>query len=513
MNKRIVLLIIFLFISSVSFSQKKYWIYFTDKGKDTVSETNISPATIENRKKLGLPVYQFSDLPVNKQYIKHLTSSNISIENQSRWLNAVSAFLTSQQLIKVKEFSFVKEVTPVNSGVIISSVIMPESNVQMDLPLLQIEAEVFINNNLSGKNITIGIIDGGFLQADKHRPLKHIFDKKQFKMARDYVNPGKEHFFSGYETFIDWHGTSVWSMIAGIDSAENIRYGLATDADFYLARTDHGKKEFRGEEDYWIEAVEWMDSVGVRIINTSLGYSSSFDDPEDNYHPAEMNGRTTAIAKAAQIAVDEKGLLIIVSAGNEGNDINWQVLSTPADAEGVFSIGSTTFDTWQKASYSAIGPDFLDYVKPDVACYSLHGTSFSAPVITGIAACILQFNPGFSNREIMRIIEQSGHLYPFNNNYIGYGVPSTKKIMKILTGNEVGRNVNYISSLDKIVKIESNKEDYATVFHKKDAKNVILQQSIKAENGYFNIKQLEGVQRTTFSTKERLIEIAWISDL
>ncbi len=489
----------------------KYWIYFTDKGTQLPTISNVSTETIENRKLLNLPLLQMSDVPVFKPYLDSLKQLNIEPTTTSKWLNAVTARLAYHEKKILQSLSFVSKIKLIrkNYGGTIAS-LMDSSTLTYDFALQQINADAVTQAGLNGSGIAIGIIDGGFLDAPKNKLLQHVFDSNQFLQARDFVNPAKEDFFKNAESSIDWHGTSVWTNIAGYDSIDDIQYGLATDATFYLARTDHGRNEFREEEDYWVAALEWMDSLGVRIINSSLGYSIDFDDPEENYQVTQMDGHTSTVAKAAQIAADEKGMLIIVSAGNEGNVASWQVVSTPADAAGVLAVGAT--DSWgMKAGYSALGPKFLPYLKPDVACYSLFGTSFSAPVITGLAACILQQSDTLSNYQIIDLIKKSSHLQAMPNNYLGFGIPDANGIMNYLHNDTVAEaKVITIKASKRYVDLQ-HERDKLVVFHKTSDLWVKGQQLLQREEekSFFHIKNIAKAQQSTVTDGENIWEIIW----
>lgn len=489
----------------------KYWIYFTDKGTQSPSISNVSTRTIENRKLLNLPLLQMSDVPVFKPYLDSLKQFNINTTTTSKWLNAVAATLDYREKEILQSISFISKIELIrknNGGTIASNV--DSSTLTYDFALQQINAEAITRAGLNGEGTVVGIIDGGFLDAPNNKLLQHVFDNNQFLLARDFVNPGKEEFFKHAESSIDWHGTSVWTNIAGYDSIDHIQYGLATNAKFYLARTDHGKNEFREEEDYWVAALEWMDSLGVRIINSSLGYSIDFDDPEEDYQVQQMDGHTSTVAKAAQVAADEKGMLIIVSAGNEGNVSSWQVVSTPADAAGVLSVGAT--DSWGlKAGYSALGPKFLPYLKPDVACYSLFGTSFSAPVITGLAACILQQNDTLSNYQIIDLIKKSAHLKFKPNNYLGFGVPNATTIMKYLQKEPItAAKVINIKASKNWVDLQHEREKLV-VFHKTSDHWVKGQQLLQKDEGkdFFRVKNIAKAKQSTVTDGENIWEIIW----
>jgi hypothetical protein len=205
--------------------------------------------------------------------------------------------------------------------------------------LTQIGGREFIASGLTGKDVKVGVIDVGFYGLTTNRTLRHLLQEDRIKDVKDFITPSRTEHFNENETHSDYHGAEVLQMLTGYDPDRKMQYGLATGAHFYLARTDHGIREARTEEDNWIAAVERLDSLGVRLINTSLGYALGFTNPKENYKPSEMDGRTSKISRAAQVAVEEKGMLIVVSAGNEGDDARWRVVSTPADAQGVLSVG------------------------------------------------------------------------------------------------------------------------------------------------------------------------------
>ncbi len=426
-----------------TYSQTKYWIFLKDK--DLTTKPSISEKCKTNRQLLGISTNQFTDLPVNQKYISSLKNLDIQLIHQSRWLNAISATLTPSDIQKLKKLDFVQNIQPLDRDLVISKIVQNQDDkeLRVDYAMKQIGVEGFINSALTGRGITIGVIDAGFYGATDSPALMHLTEKNQILGIRDYINPQKVNHYTVQESYSDFHGTEVLSAITGKDTRENVLFGAAPDATFYLARTDSGNREFRGEEDNWIAAMEWMDSLGVRLINTSLGYAKGFSNPKENYRPDQMDGKTSVISKAARMAIEEKGMNIVVSAGNEGDDRDWRIVSTPADVDGVIAVGATN-DAGLKMSYSSIGPEFLAYTKPDVSCYSLFGTSLAAPVITGFVACLMQYKPNLTNKEIKKILEESSSLYPFTNNYIGFGVPNATKALGLANGNEINRNTRKI---------------------------------------------------------------------
>ncbi|GAB3171516.1 S8 family serine peptidase [Telluribacter humicola] len=503
------LLGILLFLPLFLSAQPKYWIYLKDK--NAADQPAISETTMQNRKMLGLALFDETDLPVQAAYEKELTQTSVTIINRSKWLNAVSATLTPEQAFRVSKLPFVTDVVPMTSGFYIART-QPVDKAQLAPVMAQVQSEAFLQSGYTGKGVTIGVIDAGFYGADSSYALRDIFTGKRILGIRDYVKRDRPAslLYTTAESFSDVHGTEVMAAIGGMDKNDNIQYGMAMDAKFYLARTDYSLREWRGEEDNWIAAMEWMDSLGVRLINTSLGYARGFSDPKENYETKQMDGKTSAISRAAQMASDKKGMLIIVSAGNEGEDKNWRIISTPADAKGVLSIGATNQRLWNKIGYSSVGPEFLPYLKPNVSCFSLYGTSLSAPVITGFAACLMQAHPELNNKELMELIEKSAHLYPYGNNYVGYGVPMATRALALAKAPYMPSNGTTVKASGKNIDVPVNtSENMAVVYRKKNKKDVITQQVARVQNGVVSLKRQNGEEYTTIDLKDQVIEVAW----
>lgn len=506
---RVYFFITLFFVSTIASGQSKYWIYLKDKNLS--DQPAISDVTIKNRQKLGLPLYDNTDLPVNRANIEKLTTQSVRIVHRSKWLNAVSAVMTSRQADAIRGMDCVADVVPMNSDFFIAK--LPASERAIMAPVMeQVQSGAFTNAGLSGSGVTIGVIDAGFYGADSSVSLAHVFSNDRILGIKDYVKPDvpAELLFSMAESYSDMHGSEVMNSISGIDKSEHVQYGMAINASFYLARTDYSLREWRGEEDNWIAAMEWMDSLGVRLINTSLGYAKGFTDPNDNYSPSQMDGKTSAISRAAQMAADKKGMLLVISAGNEGDDKSWKLLSTPADAQGVLTVGATNQRFWNKIGYSSIGPEFLPYLKPNVSCFSLYGTSLSAPVITGFAACLMEADPSMNSKDLIAVIEKSAHLYPYGNNYVGYGVPLASRALSLMKKPNASRPGQSIKASGRTVIVPVNTtENMLAIYRKRNSKDVISQQLAKVENGLVTIRKQSGEKFTTIDLKDRAIEVIW----
>lgn len=510
--KNITITFLLFVFSAPVFSQGKFWVTFTDKDTDNYKyQEHLSPKAIANRKLLNIPLYQTSDVPVNKVYVDSLKSLGFTVINRSKWLNSVT-IQAPADTANLKKLSFVKEISPVNANLKIAS-----NNIELDtkqflLCINQMKADVFLNQGITGDGVTVGIIDAGFYNAHVDPFLKHLFDEGKILGQRDFISPDRTDIITTAATGADTHGQRVLQNVAGYYQDLGMQMGLGVNAQFYLARTENGEKEHRGEEDDWIRALEWMDSLGVRLVNTSLGYAINMDDPADNYLPTQMDGKTARITKAAQIASDEKGMLLVISAGNEGDNAKWRIISAPADAEGVISVGATKGTSSEKIGYSSIGPEYLSYMKPNVSCFSAQGTSFSAPAIAGFAACIMQMDSTLTNKEIKDIIEKSSSIYPYGNNYIGYGIPQADRAMALVASQDADFGAKQVKVTGKkyVIKDEDAVDSQkAVLFHKKNDKVVSEQEEKDFRRGKIKVVRKPGISRTTVSFRDKVVEVIW----
>jgi subtilisin family serine protease len=293
-------------------------------------------------------------------------------------------------------------------------------------------------NELRGQNMQIAVIDAGFFGYKTTTGFQHIFLDNRIKGVKDFVA------HDGEVNSDHSHGMQVFSIIGG--EIENRFMGTAPKAEFLLLRSEDATTDIYGfqseylvEEDNWIAAAEYADSLGTDIINTSLGYTT-FNFPEQNHSYEDMNGSATRISKAAEIAA-KKGMIVVVSAGNEGAG-PWRYINAPADAKNILAVGAVN-TSLIRSSFSSIGPTADNRIKPDVMSIgqgtiflspnntiaSGNGTSYAAPVIAGLTACLWQGARDKTNYEIMDAIRQSSDKSANPNNTYGYGIPDFKKAL------------------------------------------------------------------------------------
>jgi subtilisin family serine protease len=373
--------------------------------------------------------------------------------------------------------------------------------------LEQIGAQQIIDKGLTGKGVKVGIIDGGFLRADEHPSLLHHFKEKRVMYYKDFVTPSISP-YTGSGHFYDQHGTKVWELIGGVHSGKKVQYGLATKALFYIARTDHATFEKREEEKYLIQALSKMIEQGVQIINISLGYTNGYSRKSENYLPEQMDGKSSWITRSIDSVLLIHDVLIIVSAGNEG-DRKWVTLSAPADSRNVLTVGASKFGETEEMSYSSRGLDSLGYPKPDLLAYSAMGTSYSAPILTGLAACMLEYDSLLSPIEIKDLLIKSSNLFPYPNNYAGNGIPSSKKLLSLLE-KKVTEALLTIHAKNDALKIAlvDEKKSKATLYHKVGW-TVLMKESVWSKSGALKVRRFNKCQQTTIVLKNEVTEIFW----
>lgn len=417
--------------SLTAFSQKnRYVVYFTDKDNNPYSidapEEFLSQRAIFRRDKFGIPVVQ-EDLPVNPHYIDSLQKKGIEIHFTSRWFNLVLIEATAEEVALADDISIVDTIIYVAPGEKLRS-----SRIKMNYDILNAteqqntfhNIDVMHQNNLKGEGVWVAVMDGGFTGVNTVNGFQHIYDNNRLILAKNYVeNDSNVYQYSS-------HGTKVLSLISAYIEGEYI--SGAPDATIGLFVTEDVSSEYRIEEYNWLFAAETADSAGFDIINTSLGYST-FDDPLMSYEYKDMDGLTTIISRASNMAT-ARGILTITSAGNEGNG-TWKYITAPADAFGNISVGAVDFNG-NKAAFSSVGPSADGRIKPEIAAVGVgvavisstgsittgSGTSFAAPIATSMMAGIIQQFPDLTILGLRSLAFEWASQTNSPNNLLGYGV-------------------------------------------------------------------------------------------
>lgn len=452
-----VLLLAYTMLSFGVSAQKasRYMVYLTDKKespyKITKPEAFLTKRAIERRARYNIDITE-RDLPVSPKYVEQIKKAGAKVWYTSRWLNAVVVEAEESVLDKVKSFDFVKpevellikrkgkvgEVKPARRE--LAKRMTAESKIEKEEDygkainqIKMLEAEKMHQNGFKGKGMLIGVFDAGFVNVDTAACFAHLFEQGRVLNTYSFVNNCEYVYGEGS------HGTQVLSTIAAYLPGEMI--GTAPEASFVLFQTEDGATENRIEEANWLIAAERADSLGVDVINSSLGYTT-FDEKSMNYSYDMLDGKTALITKAA-INAARVGILVVTSAGNEGGS-SWQYISAPADADSILTIGAVNARE-DYASFSSTGPTADGRVKPDVCAKGLgatvsypsgfigisHGTSFSSPIMCGFVASFWQGNAELNNQEIIDIIRKSATQAENPDSLLGYGIPKYEAAQKL----------------------------------------------------------------------------------
>ena len=417
----------------------EYYPYSIDKPEDFLTKR-----ALERRERQGISINE-SDLPVNPDYVSRL-DKEVDLYFTSKWMNAALIQADSADVADLIQFDFVDSVALIAEGSKLRQTLTPFeiSDPFEDPPAVQVssalqnailQTDVMLEDGLDGSTMRIAVLDGGFRGVNRFVPFAHIWENNKVVGMKDFVGNSGNVFKYGE------HGTSVLSTIVG--KYQDLFVGTAPEAELILCVTEEGGSEDRVEEFNGLLGAEYADSLGADVINVSLGYKN-FDIKEHNYRYEDLDGQTAVVSIAMSMAV-KKGMVVVVSAGNDGDNppTGWRHISPPADAIDVLSVGSINPDfSW--TPFSSLGPAADGRIKPDVCAMGFgtavvkgngnieigFGTSYASPQIAGMAASLWQANPDWSNYEVMDALRQAGHQAHKPDSLLGYGVPSYAYINK-----------------------------------------------------------------------------------
>lgn len=411
----------------------QYWVVLRDKaGQKFAPGTYFTTQAQARRQRQHLPACDSTDFPVRPDYVAGIRRGVDSVMFVSRWFNAVACRATAAQAARLRQLPGVRSVEVLPAAPLLPAARTPlgaGGSMQLsvaDRQLARRQTESLGENefqraHLAGQGVRIAIFDVGFNAADRHVAFAHLRQRKAIVGTYDFLKNSPSVYQGGS------HGTEVLSCIAG-QLPDSTYLGLAPKAEFLLARTEQMYRERYAEEIAWLAAAEWADRNGADIINSSLGYTTR------RYFPEQMNGRTSLVARAAELAV-RKGILVVNAAGNDGDDAQWCTVGTPADGDSVLAVGGLDPDTYLHIDFSSYGPTADKRLKPNVAAFGTvlaaapggyvrtQGTSFSSPLMAGFAACVLQQQRNLPVMELFRKLQQAGSLYPYFDYAHGYGQP------------------------------------------------------------------------------------------
>lgn len=478
---RKILTICFLLITCFLTAQEFVLIKFNDKPSAATYLSNptsmLSQKALDRRAKYNIEL-NMQDVPVEQSYIVQVEALGIQPVVISKWFNGIFAEVNETQMAQVEGLSFVQGIetfvkdpgAPKNKSQLVQDKFTVEDSEtdfvygNTEAQVTQLKLDYLHELGFTGQGITIAVLDAGFPGVDVVSGFAYLRNNGKIKGGYNFVDD--DSFFYTRGT----HGTMVLSTMGGY--IENQYVGTAIDADYYLFITEKTEEEIPQEEVWWIAAAERADSIGVDVINTSLGYNE-FDDGRYNYTYEHMDGQTAFITRGAQIAA-EKGIMVVNSAGNSGND-EWHYITAPADGIDVFTIGSVN-GNGQSSGFSSYGPTADGRIKPDVSARgssayiirpngdidSGSGTSFSSPIMAGAMACIIQAFPGIHPTIMRQKVRQSANHFNNPTNQMGYGIPNFEDayndLLSVSDASLENEITIYPNPTNGLVNIQSGKE-------------------------------------------------------
>ncbi|WPP49561.1 S8 family serine peptidase [Catalinimonas niigatensis] len=430
--------------------ESQYVVFFTDK--DTLAydldrpEEFLSSRAIERRSRQNITL-TYADIPVKEAYLNQLRSMGAEVYYKTRWLNGALIEVSPEELESITAQDFVigsELVKPRGrgsrrkSGSSFGSTKSARVQQEPLEQLLNIEQNDMLGidemheDGFNGSGLLVAVFDGGFRGVDTVSYFQHLYEDGRMLPGYDFVGNSTDVYNYGQ------HGTEALSCIGAY--IPNVLEAGAYGAEFMLCVTEETSSEYRIEEYNWLFAAEFADSTGADIISTSLGYTT-FNDSAMDYSYEDLDGQTAVITRAVDAATD-RGIICVISAGNEGSG-SWRYVSPPADAQDVLAVGAVSTNR-DKVSFSSYGPSADGRVKPDVSALGLqtvvvdasgnvttsNGTSFAAPLIAGFVAGVWQAFPDATNLEIMEKVRLSGDKAITPNNETGYGIPDYERLME-----------------------------------------------------------------------------------
>lgn len=441
-NLALLLALLFFFAKDISAQVNRYVVYFPDKKDSPYSVEQpgdyLSQKAIDRRVKSGYQITE-EDFPVNPNYLDSLVKYNAKPYYTSRWFNAAIVQVDQGIIDELDGKSFVAGLEYVAPGIQYSEnpsapntsyVANEPSGSDTSAPQLNmILVNSMHDDGYTGEGLWVAVLDAGFSGANESAVFKDLFEEGRIIDTEDFVSRGKDVF-----KYVD-HGTKVLSCLAANYNDQVVGTGYGVNVSLYVTGDDvQFSDEFRIEEFNWVLAAEKADSAGVDIISSSLGYNT-FEDPSMDYTTAQLDGKTAIVTIGAEKA-SERGILVVSSAGNSGND-PWELVTFPADGSNVLSVGGVDLSK-NRSSFSSLGPTADNRIKPDVSALATgtvvvsgsgsivqsNGTSFSCPLITGLAAGLWQAMPELTNLELKDLIINSASQANNPDNSLGYGIPN-----------------------------------------------------------------------------------------
>ncbi len=378
------------------------------------------------------------DTPLSEAALR-LERAGATVRVASRWLHAVSARVPTSLLTLLSGERFLRHLQPVGRW---RQSLRPDRAAEFapsandtcpaggdptygpsEMPYRQLHLRPLTDAGITGTGVRIAILDAGFNTLSPAFAGVTVTAQRDFvfgdSVVRDEANDAPAAQF---------HGTAVWSLFAGLVPGRLV--GIARGASYLLAKTEDIRSETRVEEDHYVAALEWADSIGVDIASSSLGYLDF--DSGFGYPASQLNGDVAVTTVAADSAA-ARGILIVTAAGNDGP--GYRTLVTPGDADSVITVGAED-SLGTITAFSSRGPTADGRLKPDLTAPGLDvctvtgtslsrlaGTSFATPLLAASAALVRQLHPAIGPMALRSALEAQASNRATPDSISGWGRP------------------------------------------------------------------------------------------
>lgn len=493
--------------SAAQGQQHKYIVYLNGKPDPQYSLSQpaayLGPKALSRRAKNGIEI-KFRDLPVSPSLISQVRNLGVTVHYASKWLNALLIETDSLHAIQVANLPFVvgspqrltksfnKEeedrysnlcVAPMAASAMAPTAVQEETDTQNAI----LGMDVMHQEGNFGQGVLVAVLDAGFPDVNTASTYRALRDSSRIVYTYDFV----DHNSLVYDDH--WHGAAVLSVMAGTEPGNFT--GGAPKANYILLRTENAIPEAVDECFYWVMGAERADSLGADVINSSLGYTR-FDNPNLDFSLNQLDGHSLFISRGAEQAAD-CGIVVVISAGNEGGNPNWGggKVGAPADADSILTIGAVFSDSIL-APFSSVGPTADGRIKPDVvgqgvndALYDArmgslgfaNGTSFSSPLVASLVTGLVSKFPNATAMDIRQAVINSGDRHSRPDTLFGNGLPNYGRAKSVLTGLKPLRS--------KALTMYPNPV--------KAGKIIVLPQSLSEVRAYDNVGKAIALRRNT----------------
>lgn len=528
MTQKLLIFVTFLFSYAIQ-AQEDAWVYFVDKPDAAYYLANpldmLSQRALDRRTAQGISLDN-TDVPISTTYISQIqNATGITVMAKSKWLNALHVRGNLTDIQALESLTFVDHVYyanhTLNSRVGNFNNLPEQENIvnrvkdkfdvqanfnygNSDNQIQMLNGHLLHQQDYTGQGKIIAVLDSGFIGVNTATPFQRLFDNNLILGGYNFPD-GNTSFYTRHN-----HGTMVLSTMGGYLDGQLV--GTAPDAQYYLFITEDINSENPVEESYWVEAAEIADSLGVDIINSSLGYGE-YDNPNYSYSYAQRNGQVGFASRGASMAF-QKGIVCVVSAGNQGATSEPHI-GIPADANNILTVGAVN-NTEAYVSFSSIGNTADGRIKPDVCAKGLNatisntsgsivtasGTSFSSPILAGMVATFWSAVPNLTAAQVIQYVKQSADQYTTPDIYKGYGVPDFQLALSLSTQAFSNNSISiYPNPVSSILTVQLSENELGTIVLHNQLGQSVLVRSVTAQQNSIDVTSLaSGIYFYDFSS-------------